>query len=1130
MAAFTSACLSRPQWAACTLLAAMLHGCSAPEAPPRPILAERCVPVSAALPMTLPVSTPQGGTLLVAVRQRGISLAAELIDGAASVASASPVERYGEMTLLADSRLAHSYTLRIVSRDSPEITGEVCVSSEIVAPSARARLSAERAFAAAGATTRARRWQAAFDDYLSAARGFDHIDRRRSAEARQAMAQLAYRQLRRSRDGFVLATRALMDFGPDADPGVRSALAELQATIVVDSADVEPRARRAYALQLLDLSAALARRAHFGARELARLMILRGFLEFASGDSRAASAFFMRAAAQCQALRDWECHARAQQNLAGIAEDTGDNAAALHEFAGALQSLSPDVAPRLAADIWDNLGRLQGYVGGLFSLGEQSQLQAIRLYASIDDCDGARRALSTLGDILVHVGSVADAVVYLDRALSHDCAAMLAAAAADPAGTRSVAAVPEQMHAGAAGTAGVVSAACEDLPAPATLSADSAGAVFRALLAINYAAALEADAATAQRCLSAAGAYASSPRLQLRLANASGFAYIDAADPARARASFTRALAVADQAKLAPTNQNREVSYLGLARAALLAGQPAEARRNSTRALLLGSARADVGQVIGALQVLALGLEEAGDRTDAIEILRTAANLIEQVPLDDLDAETRATFLATQHGVFEELTDAMVADATTAGDDAQSRVWAAFAVSERGRARSLQYAISQARDNDPLAARARPAPSYQQLLPRVAAVAASTTTGAEWSAAVRQLQTASIDARQLSEPVTQTQLVPQLNRLGATLVEYATGHNDMYAFVIDAGAIQVVRLGSRKRITAAAADLYERLHDPEGAAADIARTAKNLGQLVLWPLTARVTRTRVIFIADDSLHTVPFAVLPWSHDPRSSLVLQHAETALMPSALFMMHHPDVRHAADTAPRFELIGDPIFQAAAWRRECSGQAGAPPAPDRNESLPRLPGSRTEVLAIAALARAALPASRIDLHLGCRATPSAVREAASAAPDVLHIATHGYVDALRPRLSALALTRDGQTSDAGGEFGLLDILAIKTAARLVVLSACETSRGRLLPGEGVLGPAQAFLASGATAVLASYWRIDDAATASFMQTFYKYLLRERLPAAAALRRAQLEHASTYGAHDWAGFALFGWPDAAP
>jgi CHAT domain-containing protein len=698
------------------------------------------------------------------------------------------------------------------------------------------------------------------------------------------------------------------------------------------------------------------------------------------------------------------------------------------------------------------------------------------------------------------------------------------------------------MRDGPGGTAAAIGAACEDLPAPATLSEPSASAVFRALLAINYGAAIEADTEAAQRCLAAAVPYAVTPRLQMRLANATGFAYIDKADPARARESFTRALEVADQAALAPTYQNRAVAYIGLARASLLAGHPDEARRNSTRALLSGSARADVGQVIDALQVLAMSLTAGGDRTNAIQILRTAANLIEQVPIGDLDPEMRATFLATQHGVFEELTDALVADAqaTAAGDEPQSRVWAAFAVSERGRARSLQYAMSQTRDNDPLAAHAHLAPDYQELLPRIAAVAASEATGAEWSAAVSQLQSASLDGRHmLPEPVTQAQLIPQLDRLNATLVEYATGRDDMYAFVIDAGTIQVVRLGSRKRITAAAAAFYERLHDPESAAADIQRAAKNLGQLVLWPLSARMSRTRVIFIADDSLHTVPFAVLPWSQEPKSALVLQHAETAVVPSALFMMHHPDVRALPGAAPRFELIGDPIFQAAAWRRECSVQGAAPPAPiaaaaraasDRAEALPRLPGSRIEVLAIADLARAALPASRIDMHLGCMATPGALREAAGTAPDVLHIATHGYVDALRPRLSALVLTREAQTDPGGGEFTLVDILAIKTDARLVVLSACDTSRGRLLPGEGVLGPAQAFLASGATSVLASYWRIDDAATASFMQTFYKYLLSERLPVATALRRAQLEHSSTDSAHNWAGFAVFGWPNAAP
>jgi len=93
--------------------------------------------------------------------------------------------------------------------------------------------------------------------------------------------------------------------------------------------------------------------------------------------------------------------------------------------------------------------------------------------------------------------------------------------------------------------------------------------------------------------------------------------------------------------------------------------------------------------------------------------------------------------------------------------------------------------------------------------------------------------------------------------------------------------------------------------------------------------------------------------------------------------------------------------------------------------------------------------------------------------------------------------------------------------------VLSACDTSRGRLLPGEGVLGPAQAFLQAGAASVVASYWRIADAETASFMQKFYKYLLTEHLTAAAALRRAQLDALQSGTTQGWAAFTLYGWPD---
>ena len=55
-----------------------------------------------------------------------------------------------------------------------------------------------------------------------------------------------------------------------------------------------------------------------------------------------------------------------------------------------------------------------------------------------------------------------------------------------------------------------------------------------------------------------------------------------------------------------------------------------------------------------------------------------------------------------------------------------------------------------------------------------------------------------------------------------------------------------------------------------------------------------------------------------------------------------------------------------------------------------------------------------------------------------------------------------------------------------------------------------------------------VDDQATASFMQQFYRYLLIDRLSASAALRKAQLERARAGPSYEWAAFALYGWPDS--
>jgi CHAT domain-containing protein len=75
------------------------------------------------------------------------------------------------------------------------------------------------------------------------------------------------------------------------------------------------------------------------------------------------------------------------------------------------------------------------------------------------------------------------------------------------------------------------------------------------------------------------------------------------------------------------------------------------------------------------------------------------------------------------------------------------------------------------------------------------------------------------------------------------------------------------------------------------------------------------------------------------------------------------------------------------------------------------------------------------------------------------------------------------------------------------LVVLSACETGLGDIEAGQGVLGLQRAFHAAGARAVVASLWKVDDAATATLMERFYTNLWTKRLPKLEALRQAQLD-----------------------
>ncbi len=124
------------------------------------------------------------------------------------------------------------------------------------------------------------------------------------------------------------------------------------------------------------------------------------------------------------------------------------------------------------------------------------------------------------------------------------------------------------------------------------------------------------------------------------------------------------------------------------------------------------------------------------------------------------------------------------------------------------------------------------------------------------------------------------------------------------------------------------------------------------------------------------------------------------------------------------------------------------------------------------------------------------------------ILHFATHGLLNTKRPELSGLVLSiYDKKGKQQDGFLSLNDIYNLDLDSEMVVLSACQTALGKDVRGEGLIGLSRGFLYAGSKRIVASLWKVDDAATAEFMSRFYKNHLQNKMSASAALRQAKIE-----------------------
>jgi CHAT domain-containing protein/tetratricopeptide (TPR) repeat protein len=296
--------------------------------------------------------------------------------------------------------------------------------------------------------------------------------------------------------------------------------------------------------------------------------------------------------------------------------------------------------------------------------------------------------------------------------------------------------------------------------------------------------------------------------------------------------------------------------------------------------------------------------------------------------------------------------------------------------------------------------------------------------------------------------------------------------------------------------------------------------ARELHDLLMAPATEQLRGiSRLIIVPDGPLWELPFQALVTS---RSRYVIEDYVVSYAPSLAVLKEMTRLRHqkrrTAEAATLFAL-GNPALGKETVARV--------KAVFMDEELEPLPEAEQQVRNLQRI----YGPDHSRAYVGADAREERFK-AEAGRYDILHLATHGILNDRNPLYSHLLLS---QTGDGGKDDGLLEaweLMKLDLNADLAVLSACETARGRVGKGEGMIGFTWALFVAGVPTAVVSQWKVRSDSTAALMVELHRRLRSSSAKTsgsrvAEALREAALKvKADKRYRHPfhWAGFVAMG------
>lgn len=370
------------------------------------------------------------------------------------------------------------------------------------------------------------------------------------------------------------------------------------------------------------------------------------------------------------------------------------------------------------------------------------------------------------------------------------------------------------------------------------------------------------------------------------------------------------------------------------------------------------------------------------------------------------------------------------------------------------------------------------------------------------------------------QPISRKQAGSLIKDVGTVVLEFAVTENKTFLFTLTlprpraaAGGPPVLKVYT---LNIQQKELAERIERFRRGLIDrdlsIGNEAKELYDLLIGPARSELAnKTSVIIIADGPLWELPFQALK-SESKR--FLIEDCAVSYAPSLTTLFHMTKVGSRRRTRPEtLFAIGNP---AVGHETNETVQSLF-----MDERLGPLPEAERLVTTVGQM----YGSRRSTVYVGTEAREDRVKTEAPK-HGIIHIAAHGIVNNKSPMYSHIVLSQaDGNRS----EDGLLEaweIMNLDLKADLVILSACETARGRIGNGEGVIGLSWAAFIAGAATTVVSQWKVESSSTTELMIEFHRPL-RLGKSKAEALRLASLKLLKTERYRHpfyWAGFVIIG------